>query len=120
MSSDSVLDSGTPVGSIIAFEVQQEIESWNLLIGGSLDVALDFDSGASEYADIQELPGYEVVNIFAEYSPPSLPNLKIRAEIQNLFDEDYADRATFGGDFSGFSTLKEPGRTLMISAVTYF
>lgn len=83
---------------MIAIEVQQEIQKWDLMVGGgSLDVALDYDSGA---AGTQEIPpGYAVLDVFAEYSPASMPNLTVRAEVNNLLDEKFADRATYGVDY---------------------
>ncbi len=120
VSSYGILDSGAPLGSVLAFEVQQELPNLNLVVGGGLDVAFDYDSGADEYSDIIALPGYEVVNVFAEYRPPNLDNWVIRAEINNLFDETYADRATYGADYDGFSVINEPGRTVSLIATATF
>lgn len=111
-------DYGAPLGHVFALEVQQEVAQYNMLVGGSLEAAPAYDAGGS-YAD-QELAGYFAVNIFAEYTPPSLDGVSIRASINNLFDETYADRATYGGEFSGFSTIHEPGRTIVLEAVARF
>ena len=97
---------------------QQELEQYNMLVGGSLQAAASYDPQGS-YAG-QAIPGYQVVNLFAEYSPPSLNGVTIRGSINNLFNENYADRATYGGEFTGFSTMNEPGRTLLIEAVARF
>lgn len=111
-------DIGAPLGKVIALEVQHELSQYNLLVGGSVQAALSHDAKGA-YAT-QELPSYEVVNVFAEYSPAALNGVTIRGSINNLFDESYSDRASYGGDFSGFSTLKEPGRTFVIEAVARF
>ncbi|MEM5475521.1 TonB-dependent receptor [Pacificibacter sp. AS14] len=117
-----LLDYGMPLGDIIALEVQQELPNANLLIGGSIDAALAYDTGV---AYTVEAPAYTVVNVFAEYTPPtSLVNMTIRAEINNLFDVDYADRATYGSDYgdlySSLTTLDEPGRTISVIATIEF
>ena len=119
-SSFYVLDYGAPLGDVIALTVQQKLPSLDLTIGGNLDMALDFSPSLNEPDPTQKLDGYSVLNLFAEYQPRSYPNVTLRAEVQNVFDETYADRATYGGDYPGFSTLREPGRTFVISAVARF
>lgn len=112
------LDFGAPIGQIIALEVQQSLPQWNMLVGGSLDIALDYDE-TTETSD-QGLEGYQVVNVFAEYVPPALPKVTFRASINNLFDEEYADRATYGADYATIVPLNEPGRTFVIEAIARF
>ncbi|MBO9479426.1 TonB-dependent receptor [Shimia sp. R11_0] len=118
--SGNLTDYATPLGSIMALEVQHRLPQANLLIGGSLDVALDYTPDYTSNNGVKKLDGYEVVNLFAEYSPPAWENVTLRGEILNLFDQDYADRATYGGDYEGFNQLKEPGRTLVLQAVAKF
>lgn len=112
------LDFGAPIGQIIALEVQQSLPQWNMLVGGSLDIALDYDE-TTETSD-QGLEGYQVVNVFADYLPPALPKVTFRASINNLFDEEYADRATYGADYATVVPLNEPGRTFVIEAIARF
>jgi hemoglobin/transferrin/lactoferrin receptor protein len=116
-----LLDYGMPLGDIFALEVQQELPSANLLIGGSIDAAPAYDTGV---AYTVEAPAYTIVNVFAEYTPPSVSNMKIRGEINNLFDEHYADRATYGSDYgdlySSVTTIDEPGRTISVIATIDF
>lgn len=112
-------DFGAPLGHVLALEVQQELPEYNMLIGGSIEAAASFDAQGS-WAE-QPLPGYQVVNLFAEYTPPALNGVTIRGSINNLFDETYADRATYGGEFTtGFNTMNEPGRAFVIEAVARF
>ncbi|WP_291730334.1 TonB-dependent siderophore receptor [Leisingera sp. F5] len=116
-----VVDSGTPIGKVLAFEVQQEIPTMNLLVGGSVEAALSNDNGVYEtYTQKQE--GYQVLNLFAEYSPPSLGNVTIRAAIDNVFDTQYADRATYGTEYTAASitSIKEPGRNISVVATLKF
>jgi len=112
------LDFGAPLGTVMAFEIEQESGVPGLKFGGGLDVALDYSTGSAG-SDV-DLDGYEVVNVFAEYVPPSMQNLTLRAEVTNLFDREYADRATYGGDYTSVTTLKEPGRTISLVAVARF
>ncbi|MBQ4826147.1 TonB-dependent receptor [Leisingera sp. HS039] len=116
-----VVDSGTPIGKVLAFEVQQEIPTMNLLVGGSVEAALSNDNGVYEtYTQKQE--SYQVLNLFAEYSPPSLGNVTIRAAIDNVFDTQYADRATYGTEYTAASitSIKEPGRNISVVATLKF
>ncbi|MDO9638029.1 MAG: TonB-dependent receptor [Pseudotabrizicola sp.] len=117
-SSYEAQDFGAPLGQVLAFEVQQEIGATGWKLGGSLDVAFDYNDLP---ADAQNtLKGYEVVNVFAEYVPPSMQNLRLRAEVTNLFDTDFADRASYGADFNSVTPLREPGRTVTLSLVSKF
>ncbi|MCP4207490.1 MAG: TonB-dependent receptor [Shimia sp.] len=123
MHSGDIVDYGAPLGKIMAFEVMHRIPQANdLIVGGSLDVALDYNPtyDSARPWPTQGLEGYEVLNLFAEYTPPSLPNLTFRGEVLNVFDKDYSDRASYGGDFPGFTPIKEPGRTLVLTAVARF
>lgn len=116
-----LIDYGTPLGDILALEVQHELPNANLLIGGSIDAALSYNTGVDGTATT---PAYTVVSVFAEYTPPSMNNLTIRGEINNLFDAYYADRATYGSDYgdlyASVETLDEPGRTLSLVATFDF
>lgn len=112
------LDLGTPVGQLVALQVQQSLPQYNLLVGGSLDFAMEYDTGSA--GSTQKLEAYQVVNLFAEYSPPSLNGVTFRGSVQNLFDQEYADRATYAGDYASTPSLNEPGRTLVIEAIARF
>lgn len=111
-------DLGAPLGQVLALQVQQELPQYNLLVGGSLDLARDYDPKGRYAGSVLE--GYEVVNIFAEYTPPALNGVTFRASVQNLFDTDFADRATYGGEYASIVPLKEPGRTILLEAVARF
>lgn len=111
---------GTPIGQRVAFEVQQFAPTINTLFGATIDMAFDNDSTAL-CSSCGGLDGYTVVDVFAEYTPPSYDNVTIRASINNLFDEDYSDRGTYGQDYpDDIIPMKEPGRTFLIEAVVRF
>lgn len=114
-------DFGTPLGTILALEVQQELPQYNLLIGGSIDAALSYD-GEVDSANTQKHEAYSVVNLFAEYTLPAYRHVTLRAEVNNLFDTLYADRATVGTDYNtaSFTTIKEPGRNIGLQMVARF
>ncbi len=44
----------------------------------------------------------------------------IRAEVNNLFDKEYADRGTYGQDYTVVTPLYEPGRTVSLVATMRF
>ena len=112
------LDFGTPIGQVLALQAQHTLAGADLTFGGSLDLALDYDD-TEEVSDLP-LDGYEVVSLFVEYIPPQLDRVTLRAEVNNLFDVDYADRATYGADYFDVVPLSEPGRTVTLSAVARF
>ena len=61
-----------------------------------------------------------VLNLFTEYASPSVDGLVIRAEIDNVFNKEYADRGTYGQDYASVTPLYEPGRTVSVYATMKF
>ncbi|MEP5758760.1 MAG: TonB-dependent receptor, partial [Litoreibacter sp.] len=123
---DRVADSFTgnyltiPMGEFITFQTAHRFNN-GLLIGGDAQVALDYDDTFDFLGGSPTLSGYTVVNTFAEYTPPQMENLRLRAEINNLFDRQYAARATYGQDFpTEVEPLYEPGRSFRLSAELVF
>ena len=110
-------DFGAPLGTVMAVEFEQQTGVDGLTVGGGLDIALDEDAPDDSLNDYE---GYTVVNAWAEYVPARLPNLTLRVGVNNLFDEEYADRATYGAEYGSITTLKEPGRTVSLVAVSRF
>lgn len=114
----SALDLGAPLGGVFALEVQHRPEGSAFTFGGSIEAARRY-SDVEGWAE-QELPGYAVLNLFAEYASPYVEGLVIRAEVLNVFDKQYADRATYGADFADVEPFYEPGRTLQVVAAMKF
>ncbi|SMO91708.1 TonB-dependent receptor plug domain-containing protein [Paracoccus laeviglucosivorans] len=114
----SAVDLGAPLGGVFALEVQHTLPGSAFTLGGSIEAAQAYDDKSVD-AD-RGIPGYAVLNLFTEYTPPAAPDLVIRAEIANLFDKEYADRATYGQDYSSVEPLYEPGRTVMVTAALKF
>ena len=114
----SALDLGAPLGGVLAVEAQHRPDGSAFTYGGSIEAALRYSDveGLAE----QALPGYAVLNLFTEYASPKVEGLVIRAELLNVFNKEYADRATYGADFADVEPFYEPGRTIQIVAVMKF
>lgn len=108
------LDLAAPLGEIIAFNISHTFLAYNLTVGGSIQAALGYETKST--VSNQDITGYTVVNLFAEYKPEQLNGLSIRLAANNLFDKDYADRGTYGQDFASVLPLKEPGRSFLATA----
>jgi hemoglobin/transferrin/lactoferrin receptor protein len=104
----------TPVGDIITVSAAHTFNDWGLTVGGDMEFAPKYDDGANTYA------AYEVVNLYTEWKPEQLPHMTFRAEVQNLFNETYASRATYGQEFGNVDPLYEQGRTFLLSVKATF
>lgn len=111
-----------PMGDFLTFQVAHRLNN-GVLLGGDVQVAFDFDDtyDAATGGSGPELDGYTIANVFAEYTPKRINNLTLRAEVNNLFDEQYSSRATYGQEFVGeVEPLTEPGRSIRLSAEIVF
>jgi hemoglobin/transferrin/lactoferrin receptor protein len=104
----------TPVGDIITVSAAHTFTEWGLTVGGDMEFAPKYESGGTTYKS------YEVVNIYTEWKPEQLPHMTLRAEVQNLFNETYASRATYGQEFGNVTPLYEQGRTFLLSVKATF
>lgn len=109
-------DLGVVPGRLLAIEARQQVLD-EVTVGGVLQHAFK-ESGKNDATS--DLDSYTVVDAFAEYSPARYPNVSFRAEIRNLFDEDYIDRASYGGDFEEVLGQSEAGRTIGLTANVKF
>ncbi|SNZ20359.1 TonB-dependent receptor domain-containing protein [Cohaesibacter gelatinilyticus] len=107
----TALDLAAPLGQVIAFNIAHTFQPYNLTVGGNIDAALDYDTGST--GSSKDLEGYTVVNLFAEYEPEQVKGLSLRLAANNIFDKDYADRGTYGGDYNSVTELSEPGRSFL-------
>ncbi|GFE51062.1 TonB-dependent receptor [Roseobacter cerasinus] len=107
----------TPIGEVITIEVVQDFERHGLRIGADAEIVLEETNtfNPTTGAAGPALPSYEVFNAFVEYKPKAWDNLTLRAAVNNIFDETYASRATYGREFSNVTPLNEPGRSLQLS-----
>lgn len=106
-----------PAGQIITLQAVHALADWGVTFGADAEIALDYDDVA---AGSKPFEGYEVFNAFVEYVPPQRPNLTLRAELKNIFDETYSDRATYGQEFGNVTPLYEPGRSFILTARATF
>ncbi len=105
---------GRPVGHLFGLEAGYDAtDEWRL--GGTAQIALkNTDTSV-------ELPAYEVLNVYAEYTPRKMENLKVRLDVYNLFDATYAPRSSDGLDLAGaVIPLNDPGRTISLTASIRF
>ena len=106
-----------PAGQIITLQAVHTLTDWGVTFGADAEIALDYDDVA-----VGSLPyeGYEVFNAYVEYVPPTHNNLTFRAELKNIFDQAYADRATYGQEFGTVTPLYESGRAFILTAKATF
>lgn len=107
----------TPIGQVVTLTAAHTFRQYGVTIGADVEIVLDYKKVAPGN---QPLKGYEVVNAFVEYKPLQLPNLTFRAEVKNLLDQTYADRATYGQEFGTVTPLYQPGRAFVLTASARF
>ncbi|GAA0307307.1 TonB-dependent receptor domain-containing protein [Rhodovulum strictum] len=110
----AALDLGAPLGGVLAVEIQHTPEGSAFTLGGSVEAASAYRRVAT--GSDQAIPGYAVLNLFAEYRWSGVAGMAVRFGVDNLFDRQYADRATYGADYASVTPIYEPGRTLSIMA----
>lgn len=110
---------GVPAGQAFTVDVTHSFPARGITIGGDAEFGLKNDDTEAT-VDGRALPSYQVVNVFAEWEPESLPTVTLRAEVRNLFDEAYSSRSTYGQDFVDVDPLMEPGRSFILAAIARF
>ena len=104
---------GRPLGDVIGLEAGFDLsDEWR--IGGNGQIALKNNDAALP------LDSYEVVNLYAEYRPRRVENLRLRLDVHNLFDETFSKRSSDGIDSTRVIPLTEPGRTVSLTATLQF
>lgn len=110
---------GTPIGRAFKIDLAHSFEGTGITAGSDIQhyFAMDGNNGGVKVEDA--FAEYTVANAFVSYVPQGYNGLTLRASVNNLFDEAYADRASYGQEYAGVS-LKEPGRSLVLSAKLNF
>lgn len=106
----------TPVGEILYLTVGHHFPALNLTLGGDAEFAQKYRKVSNGTLDF---PSYEVFNIYVEYQPTWAVKTKWRVDVRNLFDDTYADRATYQG-FGTVTPLYQPGRSVLFSVAATF
>ncbi|MEM7426736.1 MAG: TonB-dependent receptor [Pseudomonadota bacterium] len=107
----------SPIGQIITAQIVHKFDNTGVTVGADAEFALkqkSYDPYAM--APGVPFPAYEVVNAFVEFVPPPLPNVTLRVEANNIFDENYSSRATYGEEYGNVRPLREPGRSFVFTA----
>ena len=114
----------TPIGQIIMLGGGYTFHDWGVRLGGDVEIALKNEDTLVKHptdpSDKVALPGYTVANAFVEYTPPTHTNFTFRADVRNIFDESYTNRASYGQDFEGVKPHLDPGRSFRFSATMRF
>lgn len=116
---------GTNIGELITLQIVHEFEGTGFKVGADAQFALEQDDIINDGYSDDPIPGYEVFNAFVEYKTKAFTDLTLRAEVNNIFDETYANRATSGQEYNGAGAfdifpLLEPGRSVYLSAKAKF
>ncbi|WP_420563683.1 TonB-dependent receptor [Thalassobaculum sp.] len=112
---------GTTIGQVLSAEAAYTLPNTGVTIGADAQVFFEEDS-TNIYSSSpgSPYPAYEVANAFVSYTPESHQFITVRATVKNIFDETYADRATYGQEYPGVDVLNEPGRSFLLSAKVRF
>lgn len=113
ISSYALINIGAAVGQVISAEIAHTFTQLDLTLGGSLDAALENDRLTGNGS--KPLPGFGILNAYAEYKPEQFEALSLRVEANNIFDRKYADRASYGQEYSTVTPMYEPGRSFRLS-----
>ncbi len=112
---------GTTIGQVLSAEAAYTLPNTGVTVGADAQVFFEEDS-TNIYSSSPgaPYPAYEVANAFVSYTPESHQFITVRATVKNIFDETYADRATYGQEYPGVDVLNEPGRSFLLSAKVRF
>ncbi|MGR3248707.1 MAG: TonB-dependent receptor domain-containing protein [Paracoccus sp. (in: a-proteobacteria)] len=116
-SSFDLRELGTVPGAMLTLEARHEVVA-GLRVGGVVQHAIEEKTKGSDTDS--DWPSYTVMDVFVEYEPAAYRNVTLRAEVNNLFDRPYADRASYGGDYTEVVGQQEPGRSIALTAVVRF
>lgn len=111
---------GTLFGDMFTIEATHRFDDLGLRVGTTNEYVLE--NGDTRNARGFALNGYFVSNIFAEWKPEQVNGLSFRADVNNLLDRPYSDRANNGSYSTNNSvaSLNDPGRSVILSAKLEF
>ncbi|MBN9671326.1 TonB-dependent receptor domain-containing protein [Roseibium aggregatum] len=115
------INSAVPVGDMLSLGAGYTFQNWDLTLGANAEIAFDYsDQDLEDNGFENPLPGYEVVNIFAEWAPKfGMTDFTLRGEVNNLFDETYYSRSSYPMT-SRVTPVNSPGRSFYLTATAKF
>lgn len=107
---------GTLMGDMLTLEAAHSFAETGVRVGTTNEFVLENDDTLASRGFA--LNSYFVSNIYAEWEPEQLQGLKLRADVRNLLDREYADRANTGSysTNANVSAFNDPGRSVIVSA----
>ncbi|MEF2508353.1 TonB-dependent siderophore receptor [Vibrio mimicus] len=110
--------SSADMGDSLALTLGYQVDSIDTLFGWMSIVVLDEDNVV---AGSDKKEGYDVHNLYAQWTPYSVPNLVLTFGVDNVFDELYVSHASRIGLARSFvADDYEPGRSYKLSAAYQF
>ncbi|ENM5759619.1 TonB-dependent siderophore receptor [Vibrio mimicus] len=110
--------SSADMGDSLALTLGYQADSIDTLFGWTSIVVLDEDNVV---AGSDKKEGYDVHNLYAQWTPYSVPNLVLTFGVDNVFDELYVSHASRIGLARSFvADDYEPGRSYKLSAAYQF
>ncbi|EKV30091.1 hypothetical protein C882_0172 [Caenispirillum salinarum AK4] len=111
---------GTAIGDVLTVSGHYAFDPLDLQVGASAEHAFAFEHEDLQANGFDDLDSYTVVDLFAEWSPDALsPHVTLRAEANNVFDEAYVSRASFG-ETARVTPVLDPGRSFLLSSTIRF
>lgn len=111
---------GTPLGRSLKADFVHSIDGSGATVGADVQHYFKMDGHDGTAQVDGAFASYTVANSFIAYTPQAMNNLTLRLSVNNIFDETYADRATYGHEFGEDTTLNEPGRSFVLGAKLKF
>jgi hemoglobin/transferrin/lactoferrin receptor protein len=109
-------NNGIAVGDMFTLSGAYTWTQYGLTLGASAEFALEVDDPALRQEGFRPIEGYKVFNAFLEWKPVQiLENMTLRADVRNIFDEDYYSRATYA-QTDIINPVLSPGRSYYLSA----
>lgn len=117
--SDGDMSVGTAVGDQWVADVQHQLPAQNLILGWSGTLVHRLTEVASGRA---EKPGYGRHDVYVRWLPTATDDLSLTLTVNNLFDKQYLDHASYGVSTSSGNVigLPEAGRDIRLSLAARF
>lgn len=114
-------NNGIALGDLFTFSGAYTWQQYGLTVGASAEIALEVDDPDLRAAGFYPINGYNLFNAFVEWKPTQafLQNMTLRADVRNIFDEEYYSRGSYGKT-DMVTPVYSPGRTFYLSANVKF